>query len=456
MKRVLLFIGDSKRYYYLVRALRERCNICGVIIQRTMSVSNDRNFSDAENKLLKFHFDLRDKTEEHFFRYDKSKCLDSLNILYIDGINEQQLEIVNFVSECQPELLITYGVGYIKEEILDAFPSLSFNMHNGITPWYKGAACHFWPFYFLEPTYVGCTLHYLKKKLDGGKVVFQSRPELEYGDNVHSLSCKASKKMCNEIGQLIDVLCEGSVEGISPKAQGKMFYSRDFRPEHLHLIYEVYNNNIVDMYLDGALHCNEPILINSFEENRTMICNHDICGKDIRIIGMGGGVNLDYSKYLAWMSDEKVIEFLYSGSNKWDIDELQCYIHNVNLSDDAVIFGIFTLQDNNYIGNIKVGPINFNHKVGEIGYMIGEKEVWGKGYGTEAVNLICKYAFKEIGLHKVTSGCNELNLGSNKVLQKNGFVLEGVLREQEYVNNIGYVAKNIYGLLKRDYLLKVV
>ena len=67
------------------------------------------------------------------------------------------------------------------------------------------------------------------------------------------------------------------------------------------------------------------------------------------------------------------------------------------------------------IGNIKLGPINFIHKTGEISYFIGEKELWGKGYTTLAIKEIIKIA-KKMGLKKLKAGLYEMNIGSKKVL----------------------------------------
>jgi len=57
-------------------------------------------------------------------------------------------------------------------------------------------------------------------------------------------------------------------------------------------------------------------------------------------------------------------------------------------SNNDLLFGIFF--DSYHIGNIKLGPIDFIHKVSDVSYFIGEKEYWGKGIAT----LIIKILFK--------------------------------------------------------------
>ncbi len=53
----------------------------------------------------------------------------------------------------------------------------------------------------------------------------------------------------------------------------------------------------------------------------------------------------------------------------------------------------------------------------------------GKGYATIAIKKILTYS-KKIGLKKITAGCYSINKGSIRVLKKNGFKKEGVLKKQ--------------------------
>jgi [ribosomal protein S5]-alanine N-acetyltransferase len=67
-------------------------------------------------------------------------------------------------------------------------------------------------------------------------------------------------------------------------------------------------------------------------------------------------------------------------------------------------------------------------KSAEMGYWVGEP-FWGKGIATEAVKLIAKYAFENLGVNRLFSSVFEYNPASMKVLEKNGFVKEGVFRK---------------------------
>jgi RimJ/RimL family protein N-acetyltransferase len=68
----------------------------------------------------------------------------------------------------------------------------------------------------------------------------------------------------------------------------------------------------------------------------------------------------------------------------------------------------------------------------ELGIMIGEKEYWNRGYGTDAVGTLVRFAFEQMNLNKVTLGVFEFNERAQAVYQKLGFVVEGRAREDYY------------------------
>ncbi len=86
-------------------------------------------------------------------------------------------------------------------------------------------------------------------------------------------------------------------------------------------------------------------------------------------------------------------------------------------------------------GGIEVKPDKEEKKyTGVLGYWLGE-EHWGKGMISEAVNLVTNYAFTELGLERVEASVFEYNPASMRVLEKNGFEKEGVLRKRIFKNN---------------------
>jgi RimJ/RimL family protein N-acetyltransferase len=141
-------------------------------------------------------------------------------------------------------------------------------------------------------------------------------------------------------------------------------------------------------------------------------------------------------KYQNWMNDFEVHKYTEQKYTKHSLINIKKFVSEKNKSKNEFLYGIFLKRNNlnTHIGNIKLGPINFIHKTGEISYFIGEKELWGKGYTTLAIKEIIKIAKKK-GLKKLKAGLNEMNIGSKKVLEKNGFKIEGKLKSELVFKN---------------------
>lgn len=92
-------------------------------------------------------------------------------------------------------------------------------------------------------------------------------------------------------------------------------------------------------------------------------------------------------------------------------------------------FSIRALDDNRLLGDINLDVINdWNSRDAFVGLGIGNREDWGKGYGTDAMKIILRFAFTEINLRRATLTVFEYNLRAIRSYEKTGFQHEGRLR----------------------------
>jgi [ribosomal protein S5]-alanine N-acetyltransferase len=70
----------------------------------------------------------------------------------------------------------------------------------------------------------------------------------------------------------------------------------------------------------------------------------------------------------------------------------------------------------------------------EVGYWIGEP-FWNKGIATAALGLITQYGFEKLGLRRIYASVFEGNAGSKRVLEKNGYIREGIFRKAVFKNH---------------------
>ena len=127
--------------------------------------------------------------------------------------------------------------------------------------------------------------------------------------------------------------------------------------------------------------------------------------------------------YLSWLNDPEVLRYLEVRFSKLvDLNELRTFVQTVNASTDTVMFGIFRRDTGQHIGNIKLGPIKFDHARAEIGFLIGDRLSWGAGYASEAIYAVAQFGLERLNLAKISAGCYEANVGSMKALLKAGFL----------------------------------
>lgn len=115
----------------------------------------------------------------------------------------------------------------------------------------------------------------------------------------------------------------------------------------------------------------------------------------------------------------------------------------------AYIFGINFEKNNEIIGVISLEKFNWKNKNAQIGYWLS-KEYWGKGIIPEAVKTILTFAFKKLKLHRVYGAVFAENLKSQKVLEKCGFIKEGITRHATFRYNKWH-DKIRYGILSNEF-----
>jgi RimJ/RimL family protein N-acetyltransferase len=134
--------------------------------------------------------------------------------------------------------------------------------------------------------------------------------------------------------------------------------------------------------------------------------------------------------YLKWMQDPEIVRYLEARFATFSPDGLAEYIRFMNADPDVALFGIFVSATGEHVGNIKLGPIDRHHRVGDVGLLVGAKAHWGRGFATEAIAGLTRWAVETLGLHKLTAGCYDVNEGSRRAFLKAGWIEEGRLREQ--------------------------
>ena len=94
--------------------------------------------------------------------------------------------------------------------------------------------------------------------------------------------------------------------------------------------------------------------------------------------------------------------------------------------------------------------VSIENEVGDMGLLIGDVSVRGKGHGRQAWLLGMNYLFRELGLRKVTGGTSALNRAMVTIFERSGMIMEGCRREQELINGVPSDVV-LYGILRREW-----
>ncbi len=117
-------------------------------------------------------------------------------------------------------------------------------------------------------------------------------------------------------------------------------------------------------------------------------------------------------------------------------DEVEdAFYEEVSKAKDQYIFGIKTLEDDRLIGNCSLFKIDNKNRSAELGILIGEPDYRGKGFGTDAMQVLLRFAFTEANLNRVSLHVFGYNEHAIRAYEKIGFVHEGRERQAIWREN---------------------
>ncbi len=156
-------------------------------------------------------------------------------------------------------------------------------------------------------------------------------------------------------------------------------------------------------------------------------------------------------KYVEWLNDWEVSQFLAPGIPfPMSLDDEADWFENRRRREGNYIFAIVTLAENKLIGNCGLHSVDLKNKSATFGIFIGDKNYWGKGYGTDATKTIVRWGFEQLGLNRVELWVYDFNLRAMRAYEKAGFKREGTRRQGLYRNG-AFHDEFIMGILREEW-----
>ena len=156
----------------------------------------------------------------------------------------------------------------------------------------------------------------------------------------------------------------------------------------------------------------------------------------------------DLTNYFKGINDKELTKYLEAGKRQHTVKDLQDYINRMNTSENHRLFGIVLNETGEHIGNITLDNIDMSNRKTEIAIFLWNHH--GKGYATEAINLLVYYAFTSLNLNKLYAGAVVQNHASVALFKKCGFEEEGILK-MEFLKDGDYYDAIRFRLLKSGF-----
>ncbi|UOQ48785.1 GNAT family N-acetyltransferase [Gracilibacillus caseinilyticus] len=159
----------------------------------------------------------------------------------------------------------------------------------------------------------------------------------------------------------------------------------------------------------------------------------------------------DAESILAYLSDQDVMK--HYGLEPFDsiddaLDEIAWY-QAIFEKKTGIRWGITLKEQGRIIGSCGFLNIVSEHRRSEIGFELS-KEYWGNGMASEALESVITYGFEQLNLQRVQALIEPPNISSQRLVERKGFIREGLLRNYEFTCG-KFDDLLMYSLLKQDY-----
>lgn len=137
------------------------------------------------------------------------------------------------------------------------------------------------------------------------------------------------------------------------------------------------------------------------------------------------------NKYLDWLRDPLVTRFSNQRFLKHDYESCLDYLNSFDGTRNLFL-AIDKLEEKEIIGTLTCYISSHHHTV-DVGILIGDHSIWGKGYGQDTWNSTLNWLIKDCGYHKITAGTARPNQGMISLMERSNMELEAVKEKQELI-----------------------
>lgn len=138
--------------------------------------------------------------------------------------------------------------------------------------------------------------------------------------------------------------------------------------------------------------------------------------------------------YVSWLNDPEVTRF--SNQRFRRHDHASCTAYLAGFEGTANLFlAITPINGQNAVGTM-TAYVSSHHGCVDIGIMLGDRGMWGRGYGQDAFSTLVDWFSRQSHIRKITAGCVDANQVMRRLMERAGMEHEATRKAQEVIEGV--------------------
>lgn len=249
--RTILLTSTFLRHRHVAGVVARMSDLAGVWREEKSFEPGRYASTDEDTAVIEAHFADRDESERRCFGDDPDSAAAGSRVGRTGepGFINTTTEI-DRMTALSPDVVLVFGTGLLRAEIIDRFAGCILNLHLGLSPYYRGAGTNFWPLVNREPECVGATIHYLDAGIDTGPIIAHVRPAWRVDDGPHDVGNRTIVAAAPVLVQAARAHLDRRVRARPQTGGGRLYRRKDFSAMAVKRLYDQFATGMVAEYLE--------------------------------------------------------------------------------------------------------------------------------------------------------------------------------------------------------------
>lgn len=244
--KLILITGDQVRHKFFADFLATQFDLELVVSEKKAYNFWDNTKHFGQSMIIKDHFRSLEITERKFFsEAEWPQC----KVLTIERGELRGDKIKAVLRQAKADIGIVFGSGILTPDIIAECPTL-LNVHQGISPYFRGSGTNFWPFVFGKLEYVGVTLHQIDCGVDTGGIICHGFPEISSKHSMHDIGCECIKTSARLVTKVLNGTdASGKFYPIQQWSTGRVFKRADLTDQAIETANRLVREGLIENFV---------------------------------------------------------------------------------------------------------------------------------------------------------------------------------------------------------------